>query len=80
MYGRGYVIEHCVASFRKKQQIISFATYITDGIKIVAENSARINGGSILTERFIDIIRPEKEQKKEKTQDEIIQHLRDKLG
>lgn len=36
--------------------------YITDGIKILTENTARIGGGSLMNIRFMDVFKPQIEQ------------------
>lgn len=36
--------------------------YVTDGIKILTENTARIGGGSLMNIRFIDVFKPQIER------------------
>ena len=77
LLGKGYVIEHCMAFFRTHEQELAYKTYITDGLKVLTEHSARQYGGSVLTRRFIEIIRPAPE---EPTASDIKARFKRKLG
>ena len=78
LFGRGYVIQHCVASFRKKQVNELFMCYVGEGIKIISENTANFCGGSSISVSFYDMLHPV-DKKKQKTAQEVIDHLRSKL-
>ena len=58
MFGECYINQHIKKFFKQKTLI----TYITDGVKILAENTARIGGGNVMNMRFIDIFKPQIEQ------------------
>lgn len=58
MFGECYINQHIKKFFKQKALI----TYITDGVKILAENTARIGGGNVMNMRFIDIFKPQIEQ------------------
>jgi len=81
MVGIGYVIDHCVSYFTKRKKEILYETYVTDALKVIANNSAR-QGGTTITKRFADIIddifgvAPAKE---EKTAEDVIENIRNKL-
>ena len=81
MLGKGYVIDHCVALFTKRKKQFLYETYVTDALKVIANNSAR-QGGTAITKRFADIIddifgtAPAKE---EKTAEDVIGNIRSKL-
>lgn len=72
------MISHCVTSFRKNQKERAFRTYVTDALKVIAENTARYAGGSTMTLRYVDIMEPKKETE-EKTTESVVSHLRKKL-
>lgn len=48
-------------------------------MKIIGENTAKINGGSSLTKRYIDIVEPEEEIEPQETAEEIIKEISDML-
>ena len=77
LVGIGYVIEHYIAYFQKEQQEKMYKIYITDSLKMIAENTAKAHGGSYLNSRFIDIIEPGKEETR--TAEEVIDDLKEKL-
>lgn len=51
--------------------------YISDALKVIAENTSRFNGGSYMKVRFADVINPKPEETR--TADEIITGITDKL-
>lgn len=51
--------------------------YVSDALHVIAENTAKYVNGSYLNTRFVDIIRPRKEETR--TADEIIEHMKKKL-
>lgn len=54
-------------------------TYVAEGIRICTENTSNMAGGSIMNMRFTDILHPH-EKKPQKTSEEVISHLKNKLG
>ena len=52
------MIEHCISAFKKYQLDKAYRIYVTDSLKGIVENTARINGGVNLTLRYVDIINP----------------------
>lgn len=70
--GRGYVIEHCMSALREQADERLYRTYITDALKLIAENSQKaavpgvgvIDVGSVLTKRWAELIDAQKEEKK----------------
>nr|DAI29740.1 MAG TPA: hypothetical protein [Caudoviricetes sp.] len=51
--------------------------YITDSLKIIAENIANIGGGKTMSARYTDIINPKPVD--DRTADEIISSIKNKL-
>lgn len=80
LFGKGYVIEHCIAFFRRQQKEQMYRVYITDALKAIAENTSRMYGGVSIKTRYADIIGDENTHREEKrTPDQIIDHIRNKL-
>lgn len=67
-----------MAYFKKEQQEKAYKMYITDALKIIAENTAKQVGGSYLTARYAEMIEPKKEETR--TANEIIINIKDKLA
>lgn len=79
LYGKGYVIEHCIALLRRQSKEKLYKVYITDGIKAIADTLAHMsqNGGTSLNVRWYELDTPQK--KDTRTADEIISSIKQKL-
>jgi hypothetical protein len=75
--GKGYIISQCVAFIKKEQEEQIFRSYITDALKILTENTAKMYGGASLTMRYADII--DRKKPDNRTQEDIINGLKRKL-
>lgn len=54
--GSGYVVEHCVSAFRKKQEENLFKSYAADALRAIAYNTAVLpKEGRIITKRFAEL-------------------------
>lgn len=76
-------MEHCVASFRKKQEERAYKIYVTDVLKVICENTANaVSKGNYLTARFYDIMEDmtSRKKKKEESADEIKARIKNKIG
>ena len=63
--GRGYVIEHCMSALREQTEEKLYRTYITDALKLIAENAQKAAVvGSVLIKRWAELIDTQKEEKK----------------
>ena len=76
MFGRNYVIEHCVNEFNKKQTEKSYQIYVTDALQAIAENTTHLVGidgvvdyGKALTIRWIEAIESKPQQGVEEIED-----------
>lgn len=58
LLGRRYVIDHAVASYNERQKREVLHIYITDALKVIAENTARFAGGNVINVRYHDILHP----------------------
>lgn len=84
IFGRGYVIEHCIAALTEKRERKQLEAYKTDMLRSIYLNMyAYFSGGKNIPEvtRWVDIA--EKNQKPEKeetrTADDIIGSINNKL-
>lgn len=76
MLGKGYVIDCVLSAFSQKQKERVFKAYVTDCLRIMTENTAKMSGGSFLTARFDDVMH--KEQKEFK-KGEITEKIKSKF-
>ena len=77
MLGKGYVIDCVLSAFSQKQKERVFKAYVTDCLKHIAENTAKMGGGGYITARFDDLLnKPTKEHKK----GEIAKKIKSKLS
>lgn len=72
LYGKSYVIEHCVSEYLKRREDKLYKVYVTDALKAIAENTTHYLGatemmdyGSSLTMRWIDVLEPKEEVKED---------------
>lgn len=76
MLGKGYVIDCVLSAFSQKQKERVFKAYVTDCLRIMTENTAKMSGGSFITARFDDVMH--KEQKEFK-RGEITEKIKSKF-
>ena len=67
LFGSGYVIEHCISAFLKKQREFSFQVYLTDSLKIISKNTTGAQERGAMSKRWYDII----EAKRDTVEDTI---------
>ena len=79
LFGSGYVIQHCISAFTKEQKETAYRTYVTDALKVIAENTARFNGGMTMNARFAEIIAPPSQEEDSITAVEIVDNIRKKI-
>lgn len=77
MFGWGYVNNFCISLFRKEQEEKAYNNYVTRCLRLIAENSAKLSGGSYIKMEYEDIIKPRKIETR--TSEEIINDIRQKL-
>lgn len=73
-------MRYVFAKYNEKQYEQAYRIYTTDSLKIIAENTAKLGGGSALKVRYAELIglaEPEKEETR--TSEEIIGGISDKL-
>lgn len=79
--GSGYVSEHCISAFLKRQDEKYYRIYVTDALKCISENTAKSVGGMSMSKRFFDIVDRSKpqEEEEEQTAEEIIDRIKNTL-
>ena len=78
MFGKSYVVDHCIAFFKNEQERDRLIYYITDALMYINENTAKANGGKVISKKFYDLKNDEPEETR--TPDEIINSIKNKLG
>ena len=86
LYGRQYVIDHCVSERMKYNEDRLYRVYITDALKAIAENTTHYLGatemfdyGSSLSARWIDVIEPHEEIVDERPCEEIVHGIWERI-
>lgn len=69
--GKGYVVQHCISLYRKRQEMLQFRSYIADAIMTLNNAFVRQFGGNEITTRYIDLVQPERLQENDRDADEI---------
>ena len=77
MSGAGYV---AALPSLVKERILNkaYRVYVTDALKVIAENTAKFSGGGYLKTRYYDVINPRPEETR--TPEEIVSSIKAKLA
>ena len=51
-------MRYAMARYKSQQRDLAYRIYVTDCLRIVGENTAKISKGSYITAKFTDIINP----------------------
>ena len=51
-------MRYAMARFNQHQRDLAYRIYVTDCLRILSENTAKVGGGSYITAKFYDIINP----------------------
>ena len=51
-------MRYAIARYQSQQRDLAYRIYVTDCLRIISENTAKICGGSYITANFADIINP----------------------
>ena len=51
-------MRYAMARYQSQQRDLAYRIYVTDCLRIISENTAKIGGGSYITAKFEDIINP----------------------
>lgn len=79
------MIDHCISAFRKDQKELNYKLYVTDALKVIADNTMRFNGGSTLSRRYYDILQDmdstnEPDEKTDEKANSIVNRMKSKLS
>lgn len=79
MTARGYIVALPVA-LRKQAQEKTYHAYVTETLRFIAENTARLSQGGYVKTRYTDLIRPTaSDTENEKNEQEIITNIKNRL-
>ena len=78
MIGKGYVIDHCVSLFKKKQEKKLYQIYVTDTLKLINDNIAKNFGGAMIKTKYSELTQTVKEDNR--TGDEVAREVIGRLG
>lgn len=73
------MIDHCVGFFQRKQEEKKYRIYITDALKVLTENTAKIFGGATMKMRYAELIDTEPQKEEKRTADEVVDSIKEKL-
>lgn len=65
---------------KQQNENLIYRIYVTDCLKIIAQNTANFNGGNIMKSRFFDLIQQEKNNIPKKSSAEILANISRKLA
>ena len=51
-------MRYAMARFNQHQRDLAYRIYVTECLRIISENTAKMGGGSYITAKFADIINP----------------------
>ena len=51
-------MRYAMARYQSQQRDLAYRIYVTDCLRIISENTAKVCGGSYITAKFADIINP----------------------
>ena len=51
-------MRYAIARYQSQQRDLAYRIYVTDCLRIISENTAKVGGGSYITAKFFDIINP----------------------
>lgn len=49
-------MRYVITRYQREQRELAYRIFVTDGIKMVTENTARASGGSYMSQRYFDVI------------------------
>ena len=52
-------MRYAIARYQSHQRDLAYRIYVSDCLRIISENTAKMGGGSYISAKFIDIINPQ---------------------
>lgn len=71
-------MRYAMARYQSQQRDLAYRIYVTDCLRIISENAAKMFGGSYITAKFADIINPKPVDKR--TGEEIAANIIKRAG
>lgn len=71
-------LRYVIARINLDNREMTYRFYITEGLKIISENTAAYAGGSVLSKSYFDVLKPQK--KETRTAKEVIDHIKKGLS
>ena len=71
-------LRYCVARLNEREKTEAYRIYVTDALRVVAENTARFASGNYIKARYADMIEPKKQDNR--TGDEIVADIIKRAG
>lgn len=71
-------LRYCVARLNEREKTEAYRIYVTDALRVVAENTARFASGNYIKARYADIIEPKKQDNR--TCEEITADIVERCG
>ena len=78
LFGKGYVVDYCIAFFQKERKIEEALYYISDALMYISQNTANAAGGKAMGMRLYEVLNPKPVESR--TAQDIIDSIRSKLG
>ena len=63
--------------YEREQRELAYRFYVTNALRIITENTAKMGGGQYMKYRFCDIVTPPTED--DRSGDEIAENIKEKL-
>ena len=71
-------LRYCVARLNEREKTEAYRIYVTDALRVVAENTARFASGNYIKARYADMIEPKKQDNR--TGDEMVADIIKRAG
>lgn len=72
-------MRYVMARYEREQRELAYRFYITDALRSISENTAKFGGGGYMKARFADLIKIDSRPEDNRTSEEIIGGIREKL-
>lgn len=80
--GKLWFIDYCILHYNQRMEQQAYKVYVTDRLKAINDSVAHTFGGSAPKMRYYDILdlmKPKDEKEPEKTAEQVISSISDKL-
>lgn len=74
------MIDHCISTLKKEKETAIFKNYVTDSLRNIGQMVAALGQGKYDVPRYAELIEVSREPKEERTAEEVIDSISDKLA